>query len=101
MSVHISDAAIVRLEGGRFRVPVYLLFADRQGRVTESRDEVLTFTGGGGGTICASLKTASVMRWDSGEVVKSAAASSEIGAKILDVHEYELALAHLHVPEMA
>jgi hypothetical protein len=29
------------------------------------------------------------------------AASKEIGAQILDVHEYELALAHLHVPEMA
>jgi quinol monooxygenase YgiN len=30
-----------------------------------------------------------------------AAASKDIGAQILDVHEYELALAHLHVPEMA
>jgi quinol monooxygenase YgiN len=25
----------------------------------------------------------------------------ELGAKLLDVHEYELALAHLHLPEMA
>lgn len=30
-----------------------------------------------------------------------AAATKEIGAQVLDVHEYELVLAHLHVPEMA
>lgn len=35
-----------------------------------------------------------------GEAIR-AAASAEIGAQVLDVHEYELALAHLHVPEMA
>jgi quinol monooxygenase YgiN len=29
------------------------------------------------------------------------AATKEMGAQVLDVHEYELALAHLHVPEMA
>jgi quinol monooxygenase YgiN len=27
--------------------------------------------------------------------------SAELGAKILDVHEYDLVLAHLHAPEMA
>ena len=27
--------------------------------------------------------------------------ASESGGKIVDVHEYELAYAHLHVPEMA
>ena len=67
-----SDGAIERVVEGRFRVSVYLLFADRQGRVAESRDEVLTFSGGGGATLCTSLKTASVMHWDSQEVVKSA-----------------------------
>ncbi|MGN6576810.1 MAG: antibiotic biosynthesis monooxygenase [Nocardioides sp.] len=35
-----------------------------------------------------------------GEAIRSAAAS-EMGLKILDIHEYELPLAHLHVPEMA
>jgi quinol monooxygenase YgiN len=29
------------------------------------------------------------------------AATKEMGAQVLDVHEYDLALAHLHVPEMA
>jgi hypothetical protein len=67
-----NDGSIERLEGGRFRVSVYLLFADRQGRVAESRDEVLTFTGGGGAFLCASLKKASVMHWDNEEAVKGA-----------------------------
>jgi hypothetical protein len=28
-------------------------------------------------------------------------AASDAGGEIVDVHEYELAYAHLHVPEMA
>ena len=34
------------------------------------------------------------------ELIRGAAAN-EMGARILDIHEYELPLAHLHVPELA
>lgn len=67
-----KDAGIQRLAGGAFRISVYLLFADRQGRVVESRDETLILVGGPNTFVCASLKTAGVMHWDSGEVVKTA-----------------------------
>jgi hypothetical protein len=67
-----QDGAIERLGSGRFRVSVYLLFADRQGKVAESRDEVLTFTGQAASYACASLRTTNVMRWDTAEVVRSA-----------------------------
>ena len=66
------DGAMERLGTGRFRVQVYLLFADVSGRVVESRDEALTFTGGAGGYLCTSLKTVSMMSWDSNEAFKSA-----------------------------
>jgi hypothetical protein len=67
-----TEGAIERLASGRFRVSVYLLFADRQGRVVESRDETLVFTGQEASYSCASLKTTNVMHWDSDEVVKGA-----------------------------
>ena len=68
-----TDGAIERLGNGRFRVSVYVLFADRQGKVAQSRDEVLTFAAEKGSTLCASLKTASVMQWGSEQVTKTAA----------------------------
>jgi len=68
-----TDGAIEKMGSGRFRLAVYLLFADRQGKVVQSRDEVLVFTPQAGGYVCAALLTASTMHWDSGEVVKSAA----------------------------
>lgn len=64
-----TDGAIERLGSGRFRVPVYVLFADRQGKVVQSRNEVLAFAG----ETCTSLKTASVMEWGSEQVAKTAA----------------------------
>lgn len=67
-----SDGAIVHLTSGRFRVPVYLLFTDDNGRVTKSRDEDLTFEGGRAAFTCASIKVRSAMSWDSGEVAKTA-----------------------------
>jgi hypothetical protein len=73
-----SDGSIERLGTGRFRVTVYVLFADRHGRVTESRDEVLTFSGAGSSFVCSSLKTTSMMRWVSDDVVKSA---GKLGAR--------------------
>lgn len=63
-----TDGAVERMGNGRFRVTVYLLFADRQGRVVESRDEALTFSG----QTCTSLKIVNTMRWGSEEVEKSA-----------------------------
>jgi len=73
MAFDFTDGAIERLPSGRFRVSVYLLFADRQGKVVESRDEALVFASQGGSYVCASLKTTSLMHWDSDEVVKGAA----------------------------
>ena len=72
MAFDFRDGEIERLGSGRFRVAVYILLADQQGRVVESRDEVLTFAGGAGGYLCTSLRTAGVMSWDSGEALKSA-----------------------------
>lgn len=52
----------------------------------------------------------STVAFDSREAMEATRASAdelrrssvaELGLQILDVHEYELALAHLHVPEMA
>ncbi len=82
------DGAIERQTDGRFRVSVYLLFADRQGKVVQSRDEVLTFTGKAGANVCAALKTTNVMHWDSDEVVKSAARLHS--SQALDVAEQSL-----------
>ena len=52
------------------------------------------------GTVAFDSRAALDASRAAGEAIR-AAASKEIGAKVLDVHEYELALAHLHVPEMA
>jgi len=63
-----TDGAIERIGNGRFAVTVYVLFADRQGRVVESRDEALAFAG----QTCVSLHILNTMRWGSEEVEKSA-----------------------------
>jgi len=68
-----TDGAIERLPSGRFRVSVYVLFSDRQGRVVQSRNEVLTFAPSAGYASCLSLKATNVMRWDNEAVVKTAA----------------------------
>ncbi len=73
LAFDFTDGAIERQSSHRIRVTVYVLFADRSGKVVESRDEVLTFTGQAGSYLCASLRTTSVMHWDSDEVVKGAA----------------------------
>jgi quinol monooxygenase YgiN len=57
-------------------------------------------TGMAVGTVAFDSREALDASRAAGEAIR-AAASKEIGAQILDVHEYELALAHLHVPEMA
>ena len=75
-----KDSAIEPAGAGKFRVAVYLLFADAEGRVLESRDEILAFSGEGGAYACTSLKSKNVMQWDSNEVAESAAALSAEGA---------------------
>jgi hypothetical protein len=74
------DATIDAAGTGRFTVSVYLLFADREGRVTESRDELLTFVGDHGSILCASLKPTNVMIWDSDEIERSADSLQARGA---------------------
>ena len=63
-----TDGGIEPMGNGRFRVSVYLLFADRQGRVVESRDEMLAFAG----QTCTALKVMNTMRWGTEDVEKSA-----------------------------
>ncbi len=67
-----GQGGVERLGVGGFRLKAYLLFADDQGRVVESRDEVLTFVGSGNNYVCGSLKTAGAMRWNPDDVQKSA-----------------------------
>ena len=73
LAFDFPDGAVERLAPGRFRVSVYVLFADRQGRVVQSRDEIVTFAGERSGYTCASLKIASLMQWTSEHVEKTAA----------------------------
>jgi len=71
-----KDATIEAAGAGRFRVQTYLLFADKDGRVVESRDETLLFSGEKSAYVCVSVQPTNVMRWDSSEVEKSANALS-------------------------
>ena len=72
VAFQFPEGGVEPLGVGGFRVTAYLLFADAQGRVAETRDEVLTFVGSRETYVCGSLKTASSMRWDTEEVQKSA-----------------------------
>ncbi|TMQ51103.1 MAG: hypothetical protein E6K71_00860 [Candidatus Eisenbacteria bacterium] len=72
VAFQLPEGGIEPLGIGGFRATVYLLFADAQGRVAETRDEVLTFVGSRETYVCGALKTASTMRWDSEDVRKSA-----------------------------
>jgi hypothetical protein len=57
------DGAVAEDGEGRFRVSVYLLFADDAGQVVESRDEDLTFSREGDGYVCTSLRATNVIVW--------------------------------------
>ena len=46
-----------------FRLPVYVLFTDKEGRVVESRDEALTFSLVDGAYVCTDLKAVNVVSW--------------------------------------
>ncbi|HET9252876.1 MAG TPA: hypothetical protein VFP58_12255 [Candidatus Eisenbacteria bacterium] len=65
------DEAIVPQEDG-FRVPVYALFTDKEGRVVETRDESLTFSSVDGSYVCTELRATNVISW-SAEGVREAA----------------------------
>jgi len=72
------DQAIQPAGRGAFYVDVYLLFADKDGVVKESRNETLTFEARGKGYLCTSIRPTGTMDWDQDGVAKSADA---IGAE--------------------
>jgi hypothetical protein len=69
-----KNAALKPSGAGRFTVPVYLLFANRDGSVLESRDELLTFQTQGGGYACTADAVTGTMAWDSDAVARAAQA---------------------------
>ncbi len=72
------DAAIEDEGRSAFSVSVYLLFANRDGVVVESRDETLRFEARAKkGYVCTSIAPTNVIAWDAGGVAKTA---DEIGA---------------------
>ncbi len=73
-----QDAAIEPKGPGRFGVPVYIVFADWKGRVAETRDEMLVFSGGRGSYVCVGLQPASALSWNS---VEAADAADRLGAR--------------------
>ena len=80
----------VEAEGDGFRVPVYVLFTDREGRIVESRDESLTFSLVDGSYVCADLRATNTVSWKD-EGVRDAA--KELGA------EWELERVERHLRE--
>jgi hypothetical protein len=80
----------VEADGDGFRVPVYTLFTDRDGRVIESRDEALTFALLEGGYLCTDLVPTNVVTWN-GEGVRDEA--KKAGA------EWELERVERHLRE--
>jgi hypothetical protein len=68
------DESIASEGEGRFRVSVFLLFADDAGQVVESRDEDLTFSRNGDGYACTSLHPTNTIVWTEQRVREEAAA---------------------------
>jgi hypothetical protein len=66
------DEAIEPAAPGRFRVSVFLLFADAAGQVVESRDEELTFAKAGDTYVCEALRVTNVIVWSQIEVLETA-----------------------------
>ena len=66
------DQSVQPTGRGRFRVDVYLLFADKDGVVEESRNETLTFEARGQGYVCTSIRPTGTIQWDQNGVAKSA-----------------------------
>ena len=83
------EEAIVQ-EADEFRVPVYLLFTDKSGRVVETRDESLTFSPGDGSYVCTGLRATNVISWND-ESVRAAAKKANA--------EWELERVERHLRE--
>src|SRR5881396_974053 len=66
------DEAIEPAGAGRFRVSVFLLFADAAGQVVESRDEELTFAKAGDTHICEGLRVTNRVEWSQTDVLEAA-----------------------------
>jgi hypothetical protein len=64
LAYDFHDGSIEPSGKGAFRVRVYLLFADRNGVVVESRSETLTFTARAKGYVCTNMTGTESMAWD-------------------------------------
>lgn len=71
-------------KASQFQVPVYLLFANADGQVVESRDETLVFSGGKGAWSCTSRRTSASMAW-SADGVRSRAATLGVSEELKEV----------------
>lgn len=69
------DQSIEPSGRGTFRVAVYLLFADKDNVVRESRDETLVFAARGNGYVCTTIRPTGSIRWDLNGVARSADSS--------------------------
>lgn len=72
------DRSIRPAGKGAFLVDVYLLFADKDGVVQESRDETLKFAARAKGYVCTSVRPTGTIRWDLDGV---SAAADSLGAE--------------------
>jgi hypothetical protein len=66
------DEAIEPAGAGRFRVSVFLLFANAAGQVVESRDEELTFVKSGDSYVCGVLRVTNLIVWSQEDVLEAA-----------------------------
>ncbi len=66
------DEAIEPAGAGRFRVSVFLLFANASGQVVESRDEELTLSRAGESYVCEGLRVTNRVEWSQAEVLEAA-----------------------------
>jgi hypothetical protein len=74
LAYDFHDQSIQPAGKGAFRVEVYLLFADKDGVVRESRNETLLFAARGSGYVCSSIRPTGSIQWDQAAVAKTAGA---------------------------
>lgn len=66
------DEAIEPAGAGRFRVSVFLLFANAAGQVVESRDEELTLIKSRDSYVCEALRVTNLIAWSQEDVLEAA-----------------------------
>jgi hypothetical protein len=66
------DESVQKDDSGNFEVSVYLLLAGPDGRVVESRDEMLAFRANGGDYACTAVQATNVIAWGEDGVVETA-----------------------------